>query len=108
MAAEAPSVPGTGLDPERMPGHLLLAQIGKRVLCPGGVRLTARLLQATGITAADDVIGLGPGPGATAKRICKLGPASYTGIERDQFAAVGTAARLGGRRHDSLMMQRAS
>ena len=37
-------LPGSELDIDRMPGHWLLARMGKRVLRPGGVETTGELL----------------------------------------------------------------
>ncbi|MFP4173650.1 MAG: SAM-dependent methyltransferase, partial [Candidatus Hydrogenedentota bacterium] len=36
---------------ERMPGHWVLAQMGKRVLRPGGMELTRAMLEALAIGA---------------------------------------------------------
>lgn len=95
MSAPASSaVPGAGLDPARMPGHLLLAQLGKRVLRPGGIDLTRRLLGAARIGGDDRVVELGPGVGATARLVLAGRPASYTGVERDELAAAATGAYL--------------
>lgn len=88
-------IPGAGLDPARMPGHFLLAQLGKRVLRPGGIGLTRRLLALAAIGPADHVVEFGPGLGVTARRVLACGPASYTGVERDELAAAATAGRLG-------------
>ncbi|BBZ03056.1 methyltransferase [Mycolicibacterium chitae] len=63
-----------------LPGHWLLARLGKRVLRPGGLELTTRLLAAAGITGAD-VVELGPGLGRTAKDIGALRPSSYVGVD---------------------------
>ncbi len=63
-----------------LPGHWLLARLGKRVLRPGGLELTTRLLAAAGIGGAD-VVELGPGLGRTAKDIESLKPASYVGVD---------------------------
>jgi SAM-dependent methyltransferase len=80
-----------------LPGHWLLARLGKRVLRPGGLELTSRLLAAAGINGAD-VVELGPGLGRTAKDIVALGPRSYVGVDdtaaatenvRDVVAPVG-------------------
>lgn len=77
-----------------MPGHLLLAQLGKRVLRPGGIDLTRRLLGAVKIDGADRVVEFGPGVGATARLVLAGRPASYTGVERDEQAAAVTGAYL--------------
>ena len=79
--------PGQGLAPERMPGHWLLAQMGKRVLRPGGVALTRRMLAGLDIGANDDVVEFAPGLGVTARAALARHPVSYTGVERDSDAA---------------------
>ena len=79
--------PGQGLAPERMPGHWLLAQLGKRALRPGGVALTRRMLAGLDIGPADDVVEFAPGLGLTARAALARNPASYTGVERDYDAA---------------------
>jgi SAM-dependent methyltransferase len=71
---------------EDVPGHWLLARLGKRVLRPGGAELTTRLLAHAGLPGAD-VVEFAPGLGRTASEIVAAGPASYTGIEQDPDAA---------------------
>ncbi|BBZ17563.1 class I SAM-dependent methyltransferase [Mycolicibacterium gadium] len=73
-----------------MPGHWLLARLGKRVLRPGGLELTTRVLAAAGIGGAD-VVELGPGLGRTARDIVALRPRSYVGV--DDTAAATEAVR---------------
>lgn len=63
-----------------LPGHWLLARLGKRVLRPGGLELTTRLLNGAGITGSD-VVELGPGLGRTAVDIAAAGPRSYVGVD---------------------------
>lgn len=63
-----------------LPGHWLLARLGKRVLRPGGVELTTRLLDAANVRDAD-VVELGPGLGRTARDIVAIGPRSYVGVD---------------------------
>jgi len=79
--------PGKNLDAAKMPGHWLLARMGKRVLRPGGVALTQRMLDALAIGSDDDVVEFAPGLGITARETLKRGPKSYTAIERDRDAA---------------------
>jgi hypothetical protein len=43
-------------DPARMPGHWLLARVGKRVLRPGGRSMTEAMLAALEISSADRVV----------------------------------------------------
>lgn len=80
-------MPGEALDAGRMPGHWLLARLGKRVLRPGGVEMTRQLLDGVAIGPADDVIEVAPGLGATTRLLLESGPASYTGIDRDPASA---------------------
>jgi hypothetical protein len=70
-----------------MPGHWVLARLGKRVLRPGGMGLTRLMLSALAIQRTDDVVEFAPGMGVTAQLTIELGPASYTAVERDEAAA---------------------
>jgi SAM-dependent methyltransferase len=79
--------PGAGLKTEKMPGHWVLARLGKRVLRPGGMELTRRMLASLGIGASDDVVEFAPGMGVTARLTLALRPTSYTAVERDEAAA---------------------
>jgi SAM-dependent methyltransferase len=79
--------PGGGLKTEKMPGHWMLARMGKRVLRPGGMELTRRMLAALRIRESDDVVEFAPGMGVTARLTLALHPASYTAVERDEAAA---------------------
>ncbi|ANI39136.1 class I SAM-dependent methyltransferase [Mycolicibacterium vaccae] len=63
-----------------LPGHWLLARLGKRVLRPGGLELTTRLLAAARI-GGSDVVELGPGLGRTATDIVAARPGSYVGVD---------------------------
>lgn len=82
-----PAMPGRGLDFERMPGHWLLAQMGKRVLRPGGIELTRQMLAGLEIGTDDDVVEFAPGLGVTTRATLERQPQSYIGIERDERAA---------------------
>jgi len=90
---ETRDFPGADLDLSRMPGHWLLARMGKRVLRPGGLELTRRMLEGLAITASDRVVELAPGLGTTAGLALQREPASYVGVERDP-AAVAATQRL--------------
>ncbi len=79
--------PGTYIDFEKMPGHWVLAQLGKRVLRPGGLELTRQMLSALDIQANDRVVEFAPGLGVTAQMALRCNPASYTAVERNQDAA---------------------
>ena len=95
MPGAAPT-PGADLDIDKMPGHWLLARLGKRVLRPGGVEATRELLSGLKVTAQDEVIELAPGLGSTARMILDYAPASYVGVERDDEAANFTRQHLAG------------
>ncbi len=77
----------------KMPGHWLLAKMGKRVLRPGGRELTSQLLMALDIGADDDVVEFAPGLGVTARLTLERGPRTYAAVERDERAA-GAVARM--------------
>jgi ubiquinone/menaquinone biosynthesis C-methylase UbiE len=80
-------MPGGSLHTEKMPGHWLLARLGKRVLRPGGRELTLRMIEALNVLPHDEVIEFAPGLGDTARRTLERNPSSYTAIERDADAA---------------------
>ena len=81
------SMPGESLKAEKMPGHWLLARLGKRVLRPGGRQLTHRMIEALSIGPNDAVIEFAPGLGETARLALGKNPTSYTAVERDKDAA---------------------
>ncbi|MEU9806800.1 methyltransferase domain-containing protein [Mycobacterium sp. NPDC050853] len=89
MAARE-TLPLAGRSDEDLPGHWLLARLGKRVLRPGGLELTFRLLAAAKLSGAD-VVELGPGLGRTARDIVALRPRSYIGV--DDTAAATQSVR---------------
>lgn len=73
---------------EDVPGHWLLARLGKRVLRPGGRELTGRMLDAVPM-AGRDVVELAPGLGLTAREILARQPSSYVGVdESPEVAAI--------------------
>ena len=78
---------GQELDTTKMPGHWLLARLGKRVLRPGGRELTRQMLDGLDIQSSDDVVEFAPGLGFTAQLTLNQKPASYTAVERDETAA---------------------
>jgi hypothetical protein len=88
--------PGEGLKTEKMPGHWVLARLGKRVLRPGGMELTRRMLKLLAIKPADEVIEFAPGMGTTARLTLALAPSSYTAVERDEAAATIVGSYLAG------------
>lgn len=78
--------PGEGLDASRVPGHWLLAGLGKRVLRPGGLEMTRSMLDALAIGPDDRVVELAAGLGATARLTLARAPAAYTAVDRDAAA----------------------
>ncbi|MEM6931648.1 MAG: class I SAM-dependent methyltransferase [Myxococcota bacterium] len=92
MAQTAP-LPGDQLDPAKMPGHWLLARMGKRVLRPGGLDLTRQMLAALDVTSDDDVVELAPGLGTTTRIVLERHPTTYVAVERDR-AAAGLVTKL--------------
>ncbi|MCB9852233.1 MAG: methyltransferase domain-containing protein [Phycisphaerales bacterium] len=74
---------------EKAPGHWVLARLGKKVLRPGGMELTRRMLDSLNITSRDDVVEFAPGLGATARLTLDKLPRSYIAVERDETAAEG-------------------
>ncbi len=80
-------LPGEDLETSRMPGHWLLARLGKRVLRPGGLELTRRLIEHLDIRPSDSVVEFAPGLGVTARLALNRRPSSYTAVERDETAA---------------------
>jgi hypothetical protein len=81
---------------EKMPGHWLLAKLGKRVLRPGGLGLTRRLLADLAIETDDSVVEFAPGLGVTARLTLARAPKSYKAIERDETAAKAVNRYLSG------------
>jgi hypothetical protein len=98
-----PVLPGQTLQTEKMPGHWLLARLGKRVLRPGGVELTQRMLDALNVHSQDKVVEFAPGLGLTAKLVLQHRPATYTAIERDEAAANLVRRYLSGRQQRCLV-----
>ncbi len=71
----------------KMPGHWLLAKMGKRVLRPGGLELTRTMLERLDVRPDDAVVEFAPGMGVTARMTLERRPASYVAVERDEAAA---------------------
>jgi ubiquinone/menaquinone biosynthesis C-methylase UbiE len=75
------------MDYEKMPGHWLLASLGKKVLRPGGIGMTCCMLEALQISESDTVVEFAPGLGVTARMTLERKPAKYIAIEQDEQAA---------------------
>lgn len=86
-----PRLPMSDRPVENQSGHWLLAQVGKKVLRPGGRELTEKMLSALPIHN-HDVVELAPGLGKTAEKIVAEEPSSYTGVDEDPDAAHLAAA----------------
>lgn len=90
------ALPGARLAAEKMPGHWLLARLGKRVLRPGGLGLTRQMLAALAVKPADAVVEFAPGMGMTAQLVLRARPAKYTAVEDDPAAAERVGRLLAG------------
>ncbi|MFQ5489099.1 MAG: class I SAM-dependent methyltransferase [Phycisphaerae bacterium] len=78
---------GHGAPTDKAPGHWVLARLGKKVLRPGGIELTRRMLETLDIGRDDQVVEFAPGMGATARMTLQRHPAQYTAVEGDPEAA---------------------
>lgn len=87
-------LPGDGLDASRMPGHWLLARLGKRVLRPGGLELTRWMLDTLAVGPEDRVVELAAGLGTTGRMTLERRPAAYTAVDRDPAAVAHLGALL--------------
>lgn len=74
-----------------MQGHWLLAKLGKRVLRPGGIELTNRLIANASPAAGDRIIEFGPGVGRTASVLLAANPRTYIAVDPNPQ---GTSALL--------------
>lgn len=81
---------------DEMPGHWLLASMGKRVLRPGGLELSEWMVANLSINEKDDVVEFAPGLGRTAEITLKSHPRTYTGIEKSEDAATIAASVIQG------------
>lgn len=93
---------------ERMQGHWLLASLGKKVLRPGGLELTRRMLAAAAPKSADRVVEFGPGVGMTARMLMEIHPASYTGVDPNPEGRPALDAVLSGHPNASVVEADAS
>lgn len=86
-------------DEAHLQGHWLLAKLGKKVLRPGGKKLTNWMIDNANPTNKR-VVEFAPGLGITAAEILDRNPKTYTGVDQDPDAATATTlstkqARLG-------------
>lgn len=87
-------LPGDGQRLEKMQGHWALARAGKRVLRPGGLALTRKMIDALAISSSDRVVEFAPGLGVTARMVLRSKPLKYWGVEREPAAAARLKALL--------------
>ncbi len=80
----------------KMPGHWVLASLGKKVLRPGGIGLTRKMLEHLNIRSMDQVIEFAPGLGITARMTLSRSPQSYIAIEQNEQAAQTVQSYLSG------------
>ena len=90
------NLPGDGQRPEAIQGHWVLARAGKRVLRPGGLELTRKMLDALAITPEDRVIEFAPGLGITARMTLQKQLRSYQAVEREPCAVENLREQLKG------------
>lgn len=71
----------SGPEEQRLQGHWLLAKMGKRVLRPGGIEMTQRILKEARPTSHDRIVEFGPGVGKTAEILLATYPEKYWGVD---------------------------
>lgn len=86
LDADPDEIPLASRPVETVPGHWLLARLGKRVLRPGGLRLTKMLLRRSTVSGAH-VVEFAPGMGRSALLVLDHHPADYIGVDADPQAA---------------------
>ncbi len=83
-------------DYSKMPGHWVLASLGKKVLRPGGIMLTRQMLRNIAVSDKDEIVEFAPGVGTTARMTLACKPQSYTAVEQDDEAAALVSGYLNG------------
>ncbi|MEZ8824520.1 methyltransferase domain-containing protein [Vibrio sp. 10N.261.55.A7] len=91
------AMPNERREVSKTPGHWVLAQLGKKVLRPGGKELTLKMLQGLKVTPFDKVVEFAPGMGYTARLCLENAPESYTAIEQNEQAAEIVRSYLNGK-----------
>ncbi len=89
-----PSLPHSDRSAAVAAGHWVLARAGKRVLRPGGLKLTTRMLERASIKDKN-VVEFAPGLGRTARMIVESGVASYTGVDQNADAVANVRTIVG-------------
>ncbi|WP_070967603.1 class I SAM-dependent methyltransferase [Vibrio sonorensis] len=90
-------MPNSHREVSKTPGHWVLAQLGKKVLRPGGKEITQKMLNGLKISPIDKVVEFAPGMGYTAQLCLQKQPKSYTAIEQDEQAAKIVRSYLNGK-----------
>ncbi|MGF1909986.1 class I SAM-dependent methyltransferase [Vibrio kasasachensis] len=94
--SEKLAMPDENRKASKTPGHWVLAQLGKKVLRPGGKDLTLKMLRGLNITPYDKVVEFAPGMGFTARLCLEQNPEQYTAIEQNEHAAKIVRSYLNG------------
>ncbi|MEM9291050.1 MAG: SAM-dependent methyltransferase [Acidobacteriota bacterium] len=88
---DSDTIPASGLSagPEatEVPVPWALTRLGRRVMRPGGMEMTRRMIDALDIGPEDRVVELAPGLGAASRIALENQPMTFTGIERDEVTA---------------------
>ncbi|MBK8267251.1 MAG: class I SAM-dependent methyltransferase [Planctomycetes bacterium] len=87
----------------KAPGHWVLARLGKKVLRPGGLELTQKMLGSLDINRGDSVVEFAPGLGITAKITLERSPKNYIAVDRDENAANTVRQLLAGTPHRCIV-----
>jgi len=104
-SSDSPQTVGKGQAPDKLQGHWILARAGKRVLRPGGLELTRRMLAALAIGPQDRIVEFAPGLGVTARTVLQHHPSAYWGVEREPVAAEYLRKRLSAYRAEIVLGQ---
>jgi phospholipid N-methyltransferase len=88
---------------QTMPGHWVLAKLGKKVLRPGGIALTRWMLTELQIHPEDEVVEFAPGLGVTTRLTLQQNPKQYIAIEQNEKAAHEVRKQLSGNRRRCLI-----
>jgi ubiquinone/menaquinone biosynthesis C-methylase UbiE len=82
-------------DYQKAPGHWILAKMGKKILRPGGLELTTKMIEALDINVQDEVVEFAPGLGYTAMMTCGKNPKTYVGIDADNEVVARLTDKIG-------------
>jgi len=97
------TMPNADRKTSKTPGHWVLAQLGKKVLRPGGKELTLKMLGGLNIQSSDRVVEFAPGMGFTARLCLNQSPKTYTAIEQNEQAAEIVRSYLEGKNQTCII-----